>query len=225
MTFFDIAIVYLACGSPFAVHSFLHPAHDTNFHRLLSGFTALLSWPVRLIALIGQKFYQQPEENPASDPVEKIRTDIERLFPEDPHGRSVFEWREVFDRYAGLARAVNTPRDESAPNEIFRIAGQKNDELANICLNRRNRKRLEFHHIQARNDFLSLVSNLSNGVAEQNRIRDLAIELVDLLKDDEAMRELEVIFTGQNDRNFSVSNTELEAWKPPAPNEPIGNRI
>ena len=224
MTLNDLAIIYLAAGSPFAVHRFLHLSASSLPARLASACAHLAVWPLQAAAVVGRLFAMRPAGATAGDDLDQIRSGFERALLDTLDDRSIFQYREVFDRYAGLALAVSSTSaiDE---NELFRVAGSKDPELSNVCLNRRNRKRLEFHHIQARNDFLAAVSKLSDEAAAENGIRDLAVRLAVLVRDGEAMRELEVIFPGQNGRKFSVSNTELEVWKPPTPNEPARSRI
>ena len=91
--------------------------------------------------------------------------------------RAVLEFRDVYARYTGLAMAL-THTNGDVPNELFDISGHKGPDLAARCLARRNRRRLEFHMLQAKNEFDDAVTKLA---AADPKITGLARRLTGLL--------------------------------------------
>jgi len=99
-------------------------------------------------------------------------------------------------------------RDVASP---FAEIGKYNGEslkLNGICLNRRNRRQLEFHQIRARNDFLSFAADLSDA------FEHLVIELSRLMLDDEGLEALKIdqIPASQSEAEPPVINLESEVW-------------
>jgi len=136
---------------------------------------------------------------------------------------SIHEWREIFERYTGLSVAVAKAEDNSDVHELFEVAGNKNGELGTVCLNRRNRSRLIFHHTDARNDFLDALIRAGRGGDSLN----LAIELATLLDDADALSDLTAMrgYAEQKPGNSPVIDMEQEVWNPPTPEPHIANRI
>jgi len=80
--------------------------------------------------------------------------------------------------------------------------------LNGICLNRRNRRQLEFHQIRARNDFLTFAAELSG------EFEHLVIELSSLLLDSEGLEVLKIdqISASQREAEPPVNSLESEVW-------------
>ncbi|HLM02481.1 MAG TPA: hypothetical protein VK400_15625 [Pyrinomonadaceae bacterium] len=116
---------------------------------------------------------------------------------------SVFELREVIQRYAGLTLAAGQ-RDEIGENEreVFRIVDHQNAELGAKCLHRRNRLRLGFHQRLASRDFLRMLAKFSFFEAE--KLRALALEFATLLDDGETRRAIENLFAATIDEKESL---------------------
>ncbi len=146
---------------------------------------------------------------------------------------SIYEFRETIDRYIGLtyANQSNTRKANLADKEFFRISENKNIELAAICLDRRNQKRLFFHHKGARQDFLHFINQLSETNADRKIISNLAVEFVRILNDLEAETTLEKMFmeTSQTDKYFAVKQLEKPIWNTeihkPLPTKQISTRL
>lgn len=147
-----------------------------------------------------------------------IQKQLEQTLPEGNSDISIYEFRATIERYIGLtiARQIDDAPKMESELEIFRVSQMKNAELGSICLKRRNRKRLCFHQIEARKDFLYLINQLINCGADKNRLRRLAIELVKILKDFDAQQELEkrLIVSSQIGISPSVQILEKDLWKP-----------
>lgn len=83
-------------------------------------------------------------ENARRLQIERIAAEIERDAFGGEAMAAVFEFREVFYRYAGLAEAASTP-----PSGLT--------DLHERCLARNNRVKLAFHAGEARNEFVAMV--------------------------------------------------------------------
>lgn len=134
---------------------------------------------------------------------------------------AIYEFRETIERYIGLTIA-NQPKmsgTDEPEAEIFRLSQASNLKLGSICLTRRNRKRLSFHHTEARKDFLYLIEQLSKFNLDDSKkftLQHLAIELIEILNDAEAQIEIEKMFAGsmQTGNRASVRKSEKDLWKP-----------
>ncbi len=225
MTFVDVIIIYLTCGSPFGAHYFLNNRKSVPPTHLASkAILAVLVWPVYAAALLST--VNRPAENTedyspeTAEPdsgieadVREMRDRMEQNLSCRPSALLLYEFREVFDRYTGLTMALSKP-DRETSGELARISGHDNPQLAAACLNRRNRKRLSFHQTQARNDFLAFVSALWDAAARQ-RVVALAIELAEVLSDTEAVEDLRVLVheSRQTASEETVSDLERDLWK------------
>lgn len=233
MNFNDLIIIYLACGAPLGVYYFLQHRRTANVKSLwLKTFVNFLFWmPFAFQLLLENKslkklFRNIFDSNTVSDstiekriaPLRKnLETSIIKNIPqtsENIPSLSVFEVREVFDRYIGLtiARQIEDKNSQfdRMENDFYKISSHKNASLATICAARRNRQRLFFHQTEARQDFLSLINVTGN-----ENFRRQIIEFVGLLEDTEAQIALEKIFArkAQTEKLSSVKDTEKDLWK------------
>lgn len=203
MNILDLFIIYLACGSPFGAFYYFKYRRPKNFRFLKSLMISFVWIPyaVKLFhteftkKLNRRKFFKKAEKSEKEEISEltRIQNLFETLALGDGNGKlSLFEVREIIDRYAGLSRSMKFSKAEPArcEKEFFEISGAKNTEVAMICLNRRNRRKLNFHHTQAREDFLKLFEILlQRGGATKNVSRD-ALEFVRILGDVEAFTQI-----------------------------------
>jgi hypothetical protein len=228
---FDAIIIYLACGAPFGVYYFLH-----NRDKLMAGHLTLKAllewviWPASAVKVIGGShwFSGRPNANfdalteldaRQDEKVCEIQKSLEQIFFEGPASAriSIYAFREVFDRYAGLSLALRAGGDSRVPQaEIFRAADHGNVELASVCLNRRNRSLLVTHQIQAREDFIDTLDRLAGSPSERTDTWILVNELAVVLDDIEAIGAIDKIFTGtpQTRRAGRVKEIGEVLWKP-----------
>ncbi len=198
MTLTDVFIIYLAFGAPLAVYKYLQ-SRGTNIRRriLLSSFTFLFWVPAAVEigylyltnAYSGGEFVSRKnsdaENRRLTDSRESLTADLARLV----RSSNLHDVREAVERYVGLANAVrNTWFPKAGRHEFFEAAGRARYGLGRICLNRRNRSRLERHHIQARRDFVNLFEQIALGGGSSRVITkacDLAWQLEDEITVDE----------------------------------------
>jgi hypothetical protein len=228
---FDAIIIYLACGAPFGVYYFLHNRDKLTGPLALKVFLEWVIWPASAVKMIGRSHLFSGRSNANFDPLTEldarqdekvceIQKSLEQIFFESPASSriSIYAFREVFDRYAGLSLALRSGGDSSGvpQAEIFRAADHGNVELASICLNRRNRSLLVAHQIQAREDFIDTLDRLAASPSERTDTWILANELAVVLDDIEAIGAIDKIFTGtpQTRRAGRVKEIGDVLWKP-----------
>lgn len=237
----DLLIIYLACGAPFGVYYFLQNRNRTETKILwlksLLRFVVWIPFAFRMVArtsfltnLYNNGFAKSSESDLKTEmEIEEIKKTFERNLSEAAPGLSIYEFREAFDRYAGLSIEVkNDNRDISpAEAELFRITNHSNKKLAEICLNRRNRKRLSFHQKIARRDFFELCKKLFDNSAEPQTLIAKADRLSVLLDDFEARRLFENLSheTLQFQENQNVINPEKEIWNSEKHKPPTDTKI
>jgi hypothetical protein len=225
MTYFDATIIYLAIGSPLAVYYFLRGGREYSVRDLPMAVLAMLLWPIYTIWLAAYSNGSGPSKSlhspnyvtldaATSQRVDKIRQSMEKIVCERIPERSVFDFREVFERYVGLTGAIGE-NEEAESNRFSHLTGGsvEGDRLNAICLNRRNHRLLEFHHIRARNDFLALAANIRK-CGQEVAFDLLTVELCSLIADQEAMETVQ-IESGQpwqTEKDSSVVKIEGEIW-------------
>lgn len=211
-------IIYLACGSPFGVYYFTNLRNDLSPRSILIVVFRFLVWPISLIGLLRMKLFSTNElaEAILDKKISYIREELEDIAFSDAAASSIFDFREIFSRFAGLTRELEANGTTQPMHEILEISGHDNSTLAAACLDRRNRERLMFHRTQARNDFVDLVSNLANGSPNGDRIAGLALALAELFNDPESAEDLSVLLSksGQELKGTDVSDFQKDVWKP-----------
>ena len=227
MTISDYMIIYLSAGAPFAVFAFLQMSDAPLVRRILTAAGTMLVWPAAAAIWIVRRFrgiepfgFESADKNCR---IHNIANRLERSIVGNGSAVSLYEWREIYERYTGLSFAIAEAEGNSDDNELFEVAGNKNGKLGTVCLNRRNRNRLIFHHTQARNDFLdALIRAKCDGDAF-----GLALELATLLDDADAAADLKSMRgpLEQNPGRTPVIDMEQEVWNPPTPKPHIANRI
>ena len=230
MTISDYMIIYLSAGAPFAVLAFLQMPDAPIVRRIVTAAAVMLAWPaaaaiwmVRRFRGLEHPFGFELVDKSRDGKIHGIANSLERSVLSNGSVVSLYEWREIYERYTGLSLAVAEADGNSEDNELFEVAGNKNGKLGTVCLNRRNRNRLIFHHTQARNDFLdALIRAKCDGDA-----LGLALELAALLDDADAAADLKSMRgpLEQNPGRTPVIDMEQDIWNPPTPKPHIANRI
>ncbi|HEX8636555.1 MAG TPA: hypothetical protein VF692_00720, partial [Pyrinomonadaceae bacterium] len=228
MKVFDFLIIYLACGAPVGVYFYLQN-HRRLFSKQLWLKTILnfLFWIPLVLQIIRKSrflhnFFRADSDsaNETSAEDEKrvyvAQKRIENIIGENKKGASVYEFREVCDRFVGLSLAVLNSRDAPAEHEkeIFRIAFRQTTELSARCYHRRNRKRLFLHQIDAEKDFLQTIDSIAEFVSDRTEFCRAALEIVTLLKNERAQAILAREFAErtQTERMTPVKQTEKDLW-------------
>lgn len=221
MNFFDIFIIYLACGAPFGVYYFLnHRKHQP--HAFLKTILISLFWVPFAYGLL-QRYVTKKLPNPIFSKNDILREEeiletkkhLENIFVKNKSGIPIFELREIFDRYIGLTDSVlNQDESVETNSEFFEIAGNENANLATKCYQRRNRKLLFFHHTLAGQDFLKTISEFILRFPNDAEIENISLKLVGLLNDETTKKNLKSLFNGkkQSREKTYVQKPENELW-------------
>lgn len=232
----DILIIYLACGAPCGVYFFLQHRNRVNTaHTYLKSFLLVFVWipyALRLLHDFVTRHYESNRsENLFADRLDALQKQISR-FINYPHSNiSVFEFREIIERYAGLtaARLTDVESQSKTDEEIYRVALRENIKLGARCLRRRNRLLIERHQISARNDFLQLVSQIIRPLdgKEIENLEILTSEFVKTLRDTETLNLLNKVFENnlQSATENSVKYLETKEWNPEQHKRLSPNRI
>lgn len=236
MNSFEFFILYLSCGAPFGVYFFFQNRHRAGFMvALMKSFLTVVVWIPYALKLLNANITKNSSVSKfaASDEsdavlirkLDDIQKRMLQILLESRTDVSVFELREVIERYAGLTLAGQTNEVGENESEVFKITNHKNAELGAKCLHRRNRLRLELHQRLASRDFLKLLSKFSDFEAE--KLCPTALEFITLLNDVETRRAVENLFaTGsQIDDGFTVKQGENVVWKSEEHKPPLAKPI
>lgn len=166
--FLDLTVVYFAFGAPLGMYEIARNRRSPKVVALAAIHFAL--WPFFAIASL-RSLAVQPEQS-LERKIDELRTEFEA---EAFNGESGREFRDVYARYTGLALALRAANGD-ASSELFDIVRHRDRHLAARCLDRRNRRRLEFHLLQARNEFEGMMAKL-----DDDRVDQLATKLDHLL--------------------------------------------
>jgi hypothetical protein len=173
MTIVDIIILYFAIGLPFGVHFFL----KNRFANLLwlKATVATLLWIPYSILLLHQRVTKVLINSDFDHKfllVSKYQKNIELLLLKNKKDSSLFDFREVAERYIALTLNLSEQNQTIGENkrEFFRMANTKNIELSAICLNRINATKLKNHQSNSRKDFLNFLKTISSKQSDREEI-------------------------------------------------------
>ncbi|MEQ1606864.1 MAG: hypothetical protein ABL999_18530 [Pyrinomonadaceae bacterium] len=220
MNITDLVIIYLACGSPFAVFQATNRQKGRAGVNWTRVFTSFLLWPVFAISLLVNKIFPNEASRKVEfqNRIEDLRLDFEQVAFTGESISSLFEFRETFYRFVGLSEAVDEVQSGKANAEIFEISGHNNRSLASRCLARKNVNRLSFHRSAAREEFVGLISQLTETGADRIEIASLALELADHLHDQLAADAFHSMISAYQTQDGEwTSGLENEVWKSRTP--------
>lgn len=216
----DIIIIYLACGSPFGVYQITkrkRSSSGVDWHHVAVAF---IFWPVAAAALLVTKIFPGDATHNVEfqNRLEDLRLDFEQTAFLGESVSSLFEFRETFERFAGLSVAATDVRIGKSSAEIFEISGHNNKSLATRCLARRNISRLAVHRCSAREDFVKLIFRITATASNRIELISLASELADHLNDEIAADAFQELTSAPQTRDGKwISGLEKEVWKSQTP--------
>ena len=219
MTVTDLTLIYLSVGAPIAVYETLQNRGPLTPRRALSAVFAFLVWPAAAFRLLRR--YLDRSSNAiffggSSDTDEQterkidfLREELKSIATSEHRGSSVFEFREFFDRYVELTLAINPKYlNRKIPNELFRVSGREEAELAEICLKRRNRAKLSRHQTKARESFLEYIDDFPDR-SQRGAAAAKALELAFLVNDGTAAGRLDEILKSADETENVVWNSDI----------------
>lgn len=232
MNFIELSVIYLACGAPFGVYFYFQ---ERETQKLWQKFPKLwvkcalvtlfwLPFAIKLLQkFLVKNFSQANNERNSMDLLmltyfDDFEKQFAQLLLEGNTEVSIFEFRETFQRFAGLTLEVSgeTQNDSVEVNPLFQVTNHKNPQLATICLNRRNRLQLETHHRLARKDFLHLLEILNSALIDKQKLSLIAHQFAKIINDVELSKGISQIFedSKQTENSFAVNKMENELWNP-----------
>lgn len=179
----DLLIIYFACGAPFGVYQITATNHRLNTQAALRVFLRICFWPVFAGSTLIQWFSREHSSKTDLDRrIDGIRTEIENLAFGNDSASSIFDFREILHRYAGLSEAANAGIASNSADEVFKLSKNGSADIASACLARKNQRKLSFHQSLARDEFVDIISELANA---DKRILSSAVELANSINDPE----------------------------------------
>jgi len=172
--FLDLTVVYFAFGAPLGVYEITRNRRSPKTAALAAVHFVL--WPLFAAASLRQSLAVPVQERSSEQEIDDLRIEFEALFDTGQEG-DILEFRDIFARYTGLAMVVQASK-YSGSAELFTVAGHNDRMLASRCMERRNRRRLEFHLLQARNEFDDQIAKF---VTTPARVGELLRRLSELL--------------------------------------------
>ncbi|MEZ5307562.1 MAG: hypothetical protein R2684_10500 [Pyrinomonadaceae bacterium] len=91
-------------------------------------------------------------------------------------GESVYEWREISDRYFGLTAASFSNSEDRRQSFIDNLVPSAT-EIQQKCHTRRNRERLNRHRIQTADEISEYFLRIFEGTADKESARKAAIDV------------------------------------------------
>ena len=156
--FLDLTVVYFAFGAPVGVYEITRRKRSPEDSPLAA--VHFILWPLFAAASLRAVICRRAagtaigtEESTISEPNLRPRS----LTDETAMTFSnfvIFSLDTQAWRYIGRTDGTGT-------NELFKVGYHPDADLASRCLDRRNRSRLEFHLLNARNEFDALISKLA----------------------------------------------------------------
>ncbi len=223
MNLTDLFIIYFTGGAPFAVYYFLQNRRQES-NLLPKTAIVFLLWIFFAVSLLLQskirrQVFDYSSENQRGQILSLHQKKLEEFLVESKFNISVFDLRETIERYVGLTLNIGNDIANGAEQEILRIAENDNLRLGSICIERRNRNRLARHQTEARKDFIRLVGKLSELTSDTDKFQQSVVEIVRVLKDEEAQSSLGKIFAENlsNGQITGVEHSEKDLWKPQEP--------
>ncbi len=209
MNLLDFTIIYLAGGAPFGVFYYLQNRQSKKSLLFWAKtFCAFIFWFLFAVSLFRERLNFKDIQFFPAHPATKIPTiqkQIEDLLIDNDSEISIYNLREVFERYAGLASLIYTKKNHinNAEQDFFRIVGNNNTELQSICFHRNNHKKTLSHLNLARADFLHVFTNLNLVNKEKQKLGKLIAEFVGSLNDLQALKTLDDLFPDFSQKNVS----------------------
>lgn len=190
MNFFDLAIIYLACGAPFAVQYWFRLKGRSRLEKSAKCVLAGLAWPVFAVLYAVEAVKQfgrpVPPQAEAKRLIEEIRRSLENSVDLSGRPDAAFEFRRAVLRWAELAIAVQEPTTAPAASGVWEIVGHSKAGIASAAYINRERRLLEAHFAAARKDIVGLAESLKDNAD----FRDRAIEAAMLLADELTVQTL-----------------------------------
>ena len=194
MSLFDLFIIYFAAGAPFGVYRVTTLKGAVTINVVIGLLLQIVLWPVFTVRMLVGANGRSNDGNE----LDRLQTQIEQIAFTDGTAAAIFDFREIFARYTGLSQATNVEVVGGQVSDIFEIGNAENPKLATAVLARRNREKLIFHQMTARNEFVDMISGLA---IDQPEVIALATQVAVCVKDKLAIEDLAALTSQSNHPN------------------------
>jgi hypothetical protein len=199
MTFSDAIVIYLACGSPFAVHVMMTKRDGKTFRRMLRAAGSFAGWPLLAVhhglrLVLGKPVDATDRNSEPAQSAASLLKEMENAACIPAIRRSVFDVRDILERYAGLSEAFFSDGGQMEMPEIFDISDHPAPAVGRACLSRRTRERLGMHLNEARAEYVDLITGLVSVLEAPSSLQRLAVDIAQSVRDKQGVLELSGIF-------------------------------
>lgn len=172
LVFLDLTVIYFAFGAPVGVYEITRGRRSVR--TVAAATLHLLLWPFFAALSLQRSLVEVRKVAPSLDQqVDALRREIEQERLDEAADTVVAEFRDIFARYVGLTMAFHDSNERSVSADFLAISGRMRSDLAAVCLERRNRRRLEFHLVQARNDLHDILDKIEAPETYTSRLAGL----------------------------------------------------
>jgi hypothetical protein len=205
MTILEIIIIYLACGSPFAVGQLLRNERYFELQNVLSSVGSLFGWPL-LVPKIARRIFTRraqtkdysPDGDDPDSRLAQIKKTLEKEWCSVFGETKVIPFRNDLELYINISMALLHAEQTSSPEfELLDISDHTDNKVGNACLSRRNKQKLEVHRTASRNALVDAIFQLHE--AGSALVLDTSIELAELVDDPECVKELKSVRTASSE--------------------------
>lgn len=211
MSLSDFIIIYLACGAPVGVWFYFNQKNSENVFA--KSLLAAVFWIIFIFQFLQKRFSDNLLKTDKTSDIRWFQKSIEKMLPEQ---FSIFEFREVVERYIGLTLAEQDSQNNALRlnNDFSARFNSRNEELSAKCLNRTDRRKLKAHQNYARKDFLQTIREVSEQIDDSLVFLNVNLNFVITLNDETAEIEIEKLIeeTTQIINENSVKQKEVELW-------------
>ena len=184
-------IIYFAAGAPFGVYRATTLKRAVTANVVLGLLFQIVLWPVFTIRML----VGDGKRSEAGNELDRLKSEIENLAFTESSASAIFDFREIFARYTGLSQAANTEVAPGQISDIFEIGKAENPQLATAILARRNREKVTFHQMTARNEFVDMISGLA---IDDSEVIALAEQVAVCVHDELAIEDLASLTSRSN---------------------------
>lgn len=209
MRFYEVIVIYLSIGAPFAVLTFLRARRKPLGIRVFGTVVTLFLWLPEIIyrRLRSSNAERSTSAAKISDSFDADVNHLVRNLLDRVHSNSKFsEFREKLERYATLSsECFSSDQKTSGPEkEFLRIAGNDNVHIGSACLKRANFRKMLRHQEQAASDLIGFFINAERDATADPFLGRSVIELCHLLNDPRTAELLERQITGSRRRTEEI---------------------
>ncbi len=190
MDLLDIAIIYLACGAPFAVQYSFRLKDEAGIDKTAKCILAGLAWPLFALLYVRDTLKRlgrlTPIQSETKQLIDNIRQSLEDSVDLTGRPDAAFEFRRTVLRWAELAIAVRQPTAFPAIAGLWEISEHTRPDIASKAYIHREKRLLDVHFEAARKDLLDLAATLESNTEFRSR----AINAARSLNDEVSLRAL-----------------------------------